>query len=154
MGPYVETTESAAPALLVLSPETILVRTTLCSVDTPCHGLTALHRERPGEPVAGNLLGGFCEGGRGTSELVARPVPTHHRVNHDKLMGQIAKRVEDKRLRKLIRAFLSAGVMEGGLVSPSVAGTPQGGPLSPLLSNLVLDELDRELERRGHRYVR
>src|ERR1022692_1743635 len=76
------------------------------------------------------------------------------RVNHDKLMGQIAKRVEDKRLRKLIRAFLNAGVMEGGLVSPSVEGTPQGGPLSPLLSNLVLDELDRELERRGHRYVR
>src|SRR5712691_3307138 len=76
------------------------------------------------------------------------------RVNHDKLMGQIAKRVEDKRLLKLIRAFLTAGVMEDGLVSPSVEGTPQGGPLSPLLSNLVLDELDRELERRGHRFVR
>src|SRR5271167_1155108 len=76
------------------------------------------------------------------------------RVNHDKLMGQIAKRVEDKRLRKLIRAFLNAGVMENGLVSPSVEGTPQGGPLSPLLSNLVLDEFDRELERRGHHYVR
>ncbi len=76
------------------------------------------------------------------------------RVNHDKLMGQIAKRIEDKRLRKLIRAFLNAGVMENGLVSPSVEGTPQGGPLSPLLSNLVLDELDRELERRGHRFVR
>ncbi len=76
------------------------------------------------------------------------------RVSHDKLMGQIAKRVEDKRLLKLIRAFLNAGVMENGLVSPSVEGTPQGGPLSPLLSNLVLDELDRELERRGHRYVR
>jgi RNA-directed DNA polymerase len=76
------------------------------------------------------------------------------RVNHDKLMGQIAKRVEDKRLQKLIRAFLNAGVMENGLVSPSVEGTPQGGPLSPLLSNLVLDELDRELERRGHRFVR
>src|SRR6202012_1539754 len=76
------------------------------------------------------------------------------RVNHDKLMGQIAKRVEDKRLLKLIRAFLNAGVMENGLVSPSVEGTPQGGPLSPLLSNLVLDELDRELERRGHRFVR
>ncbi len=76
------------------------------------------------------------------------------RVNHDKLMGQIAKRVEDKRLLKLIRAFLNAGVMEIGLVSPSVEGTPQGGPLSPLLSNLVLDELDRELERRGHRFVR
>src|SRR6202020_1677591 len=68
------------------------------------------------------------------------------RVNHDKLMGQIAKRVEDKRLRKLIRAFLNAGVMENGLVSPSVEGTPQGGPLSPLLSNLVLDALDRELK--------
>jgi RNA-directed DNA polymerase len=76
------------------------------------------------------------------------------RVNHDKLMGQIAKRVEDKRLLKLIRAFLNAGVMENGLVSPSVEGTPQGGPLSPLLSNLVLDEFDRELERRGHRFVR
>jgi RNA-directed DNA polymerase len=76
------------------------------------------------------------------------------RVNHDKLMGQIAKRTEDKRLLKLIRAFLNAGVMENGLVGPSVEGTPQGGPLSPLLSNLVLDELDRELERRGHRFVR
>jgi RNA-directed DNA polymerase len=76
------------------------------------------------------------------------------RVNHDKLMGQVAKRVEDKRLLKLIRAFLKAGVMENGLVSPSVEGTPQGGPLSPLLSNLVLDELDRELERRGLRFVR
>jgi RNA-directed DNA polymerase len=76
------------------------------------------------------------------------------RVNHDKLVGQIAKRVEDKRLLKLIRAFLNAGVMENGLVSPSVEGTPQGGPLSPLLSNLVLDELDRELERRGHRFIR
>src|SRR3989442_4047127 len=76
------------------------------------------------------------------------------RVSHDKLMGQIAKRVESKRLLKLIRAFLNAGVMENGLVSPSVEGTPQGGPLSPLLSNLVLDELDRELERRGHRYAR
>src|SRR5271167_227828 len=76
------------------------------------------------------------------------------RVNHDKLMGQLSKRVEDKRLLKLIRAFLNAGVMENGLVSPSVEGTPQGGPLSPLLSNLVLDELDRELERRGHRFLR
>src|SRR6266516_2457838 len=76
------------------------------------------------------------------------------RVNHDKLMAQIAKRVEDKQLLKLIRAFLNAGVMENGLVSPSVEGTPQGGPLSPLLSNVVLDELDRELERRGHRFVR
>ena len=76
------------------------------------------------------------------------------RVNQDRLMGQIAKRVEDKRLLKRIRAFLHAGVMKNGLVSPSVEGTPQGSPLSPLRSNLVRDELDRELERRGHRFVR
>jgi RNA-directed DNA polymerase len=76
------------------------------------------------------------------------------RVNHDKLMGRIAKRVSDKRLTKLIRAYLRAGVMEDGLVSPVDEGTPQGGPLSPLLSNIVLDELDRELERRGLRFAR
>lgn len=76
------------------------------------------------------------------------------RVNHDRLMAAVAKRVADKRMLKLIRAFLEAGVMEDGLVSAVDEGTPQGGPLSPLLSNLVLDELDRELERRGHRFVR
>jgi RNA-directed DNA polymerase len=76
------------------------------------------------------------------------------RVNHDALMGRVAKRVADTRLRRLIRAFLNAGVMEHGLVSPTDEGTPQGGPLSPLLSNVVLDDLDRELERRGHRFVR
>ena len=76
------------------------------------------------------------------------------RVNHDRLMGRLAQRVRDKRMLKLIRAFLNAGVMEKGLVSPTTEGTPQGGPLSPFLSNIVLDELDRELERRGHCFVR
>src|SRR5919198_745903 len=76
------------------------------------------------------------------------------RVNHDILMGLIAKRVADKRILKLTRAFLNAGVMEGGLVSPTEEGTPQGGPLSPLLSNLMLDVLDKELEKRGHHFVR
>jgi RNA-directed DNA polymerase len=76
------------------------------------------------------------------------------RVNHDRLMARIAGRETDKRLLKLIRAFLNAGVLENGLVSPTDEGTPQGGPLSPLLSNLVLDELDRELERRGHLFAR
>ena len=76
------------------------------------------------------------------------------RVNHDKLMASIARRVTDKRMLRLIGAFLKVGVMENGLVSPAEEGTPQGGPLSPLLSNIVLDELDRELERRKHCFVR
>jgi RNA-directed DNA polymerase len=76
------------------------------------------------------------------------------RVNHDVLMSRVARRISDKRMLKLIRGFLNSGVMENGLVGPTEEGTPQGGPLSPLLSNLLLDELDRELERRGHRFVR
>jgi RNA-directed DNA polymerase len=76
------------------------------------------------------------------------------RVNHDVLMSRVAKRISDKRMLKLIRGFLNSGVMENGLVGPTDEGTPQGGPLSPLLSNLLLDDLDRELERRGHRFVR
>ncbi len=76
------------------------------------------------------------------------------RGNHDMLMGRVAKRIADMRVRTLIRAYLNAGVMENGLVSPTDEGTPQGGPLSPLLSNLLLDDLDRELERRGHCFVR
>ena len=76
------------------------------------------------------------------------------RVSHDKLMARMKARVGDQRMLKLIRAFLRAGVMEGGLVSPVDEGTPQGGPLSPLLSNIVLDEFDWELERRGLRFAR
>jgi len=76
------------------------------------------------------------------------------RVNHDILMGLVAKRVSDKRILKLIRGFLTAGVLADGLVGPTEEGTPQGGPLSPLLSNLMLDVLDKELEKRGHHFVR
>ncbi|OHX48572.1 group II intron reverse transcriptase/maturase [Planococcus salinarum] len=76
------------------------------------------------------------------------------RVNHDKLMGQLAKRIEDKRLLKLIHKYLKTGIMINGVVMNSEEGTPQGGPLSPLLSNIVLDELDKELEKRGHQFVR
>lgn len=76
------------------------------------------------------------------------------RVNHDKLLYLLAKRIEDKRVLRLIRQYLEAGVMTGGLVSPTEEGTPQGGPLSPLLSNVVLHELDKELEKRGHRFCR
>jgi RNA-directed DNA polymerase len=74
------------------------------------------------------------------------------RVNHDKLMAEVSKRIADRRVLRLIRAFLTAGVLDAGLFQDSREGTPQA--LSPVLSNLVLDELDRELERRGHRFVR
>lgn len=76
------------------------------------------------------------------------------KVNHDRLMSTLAKRVKDKPLLKLIRKYLQAGVMINGVVSSTEEGTPQGGPLSPLLSNIVLDELDKELEERGHKFVR
>jgi RNA-directed DNA polymerase len=76
------------------------------------------------------------------------------KVNHDVLMARLARRIKDKHVLLLIRRYLQAGVLEGGLVSQRTQGTPQGGPLSPLLSNILLDELDKELERRGHRFVR
>lgn len=76
------------------------------------------------------------------------------RVNHDKLMARVARVVKDKRVLRLIRQYLESGVMVNGVVMESAEGTPQGGPLSPLLSNIMLDDLDHELERRGHKFVR
>jgi group II intron reverse transcriptase/maturase len=76
------------------------------------------------------------------------------RVNHDVLMDRLAKRIDDKAVLRLIRRYLEAGIMDHGVVTERVEGTPQGGPLSPLLANVLLDEVDRELEKRGHRFVR
>jgi retron-type reverse transcriptase len=74
------------------------------------------------------------------------------RINHDRLMQRLSKVVSDRRLLRLINAYLKAGMMEGGLIEQRTSGTPQGSPLSPLLSNIVLDELDKELETRGHSF--
>ena len=76
------------------------------------------------------------------------------RVNHDILMSRLARRISDKRVLRLIRRYLQAGMMTDGMASPRTEGTPQGGPLSPLMSNILLDELDKELERRGHKFCR
>jgi group II intron reverse transcriptase/maturase len=76
------------------------------------------------------------------------------RVNHDVLMARVGRKIDDRRVLGLIRRYLQSGIMVGGLVEQRVEGTPQGGPISPLLSNILLDDLDRELERRGHRFCR
>src|SRR5262247_1701231 len=76
------------------------------------------------------------------------------RVNHDVLMSRLARKISDKRALRIIRRYLQAGMMTGGVANPRTEGTPQGGPLSPLMSNVLLDELDKELERRGHKFCR
>ncbi|NRS84624.1 retron-type reverse transcriptase [Clostridium tetanomorphum] len=76
------------------------------------------------------------------------------KVNHDMLMSKLSKKIKDKRVLKLIRAYLTSGVMINGIVNRTEEGTPQGGLLSPILSNIILDDLDKELERRGHKFCR
>ena len=110
---------------------------------------------RPGRSAQGAVAAGRRHVEAGFRWVVDLDVEKFFdRVNHDVLMARVARKVKDKRLLKLIRAYLNAGIMVEGVVQPRDEGTPQGGPLSPLLSNILLDELDKELERRGHRFCR
>jgi RNA-directed DNA polymerase len=113
------------------------------------------HGFRPGRSAQGAVRAAQAYIAAGDRHVVDLDIEKFFdRVNHDILMGLVSKRLSDRRILRLIRGFLTAGVLADGLVGPTDEGTPQGGPLSPLLSNLMLDELDRELERRGHRFVR
>lgn len=110
---------------------------------------------RPGRNAHGAVKRGFAYIKEGYDWVVDMDVEKFFdRVNHDILMSRVARKVKDKILLKLIRAFLNAGIMVNGIVSPHDEGTPQGSPLSPLLSNIYLDDLDKELERRGHKFCR
>src|SRR6201982_1637454 len=138
MGPHVETTESAAPALLVLSTESILVRITLCSVDTPSDGMTAHLTRATWGARCGKSARRVLRGGTGTSGLTARLVPTHHGLSHEWLVKFVEHRVADRRVVRLIQKWLNAGVLEDGRRTRVEEGTPQGGSASPLLANVYL----------------
>src|ERR1700745_812306 len=147
MGPHVETTESAAPALLVLSTESILVRITLCSVDTPSDGMTAHLTRATWGARCGKSARRVLRGGRGTSDLGARLAPHHHSLSQDLLLRAVKKHAPEQRIVLYIERWLKAPVQEeDGRLVPREKGTPQGGVVSPLLANLFLHyALDRWL---------
>src|SRR5271169_3666362 len=147
MGPHVEASESAAPALLVLSTESILVRITLCGLDTPSDGMTANLTRATWGARCGKSARRVLRGGTGTSDLVARLVPTHHTLPHSELLKSVARRVVDGNMLHLIKMWLEAPVEETderGNKRRSTRnrdegrGSPQGSPISPLLSNLYM----------------
>jgi group II intron reverse transcriptase/maturase len=113
------------------------------------------HGFRPGRGAHGAVMAAQAHVQAGYAVVVDVDLESFFdRVNHDILMDRMAKRIADKRVLGLIRRYLQAGILEHGVHSEREEGTPQGGPLSPLLANVLLDEVDRELERRGHRFVR
>src|ERR1700730_10835160 len=150
MGPHVETKESAAPALLVLSTESSLARITLCGVDTPSDGMTAHLTRATWGARCGKSARRVLRGGTGTSDLVARLVPTHHNIDHHRLMERVRARVTDGKLTRLIAQFLKAEVLSDGFLLPTDKGTPQGGVISPLLANIALGIIEERYERWTH----
>src|ERR1700719_2942201 len=159
MGPHVETSESAAPALLVLSTQSILVRITLCGVDTPRDGMTANLTRATWGARCGKSARRVLRGGTGTSGLTARLVPTHHSIPHSELLNSVARRVVDGAMLHLIKMWLEAPVEETdehGNKRRSTRnrdngrGTPQGAPISPLLSNLYMRRFVLGWKKLGH----
>src|SRR6266567_3096376 len=159
MGPHVETKESAAPALLVLPTESILVRITLCRVHTPSDGMTANLTRATWGARCGKSARRVLRGGTGTSDLVARLVPTHHTLPHSELLKSVARRVVDGAMLHLIKMWLEAPVEETdehGNKRRSThnrdegRGTPQGAPISPLLSNLYMRRFVLGWKKLGH----
>jgi RNA-directed DNA polymerase len=135
-----------------------LIQQAILQVLTPLYDPTFSdnsHGFRPGRSAHGAILKAREYVDEGYDWVVDMDLSKFFdRVNHDVLMSRIARCVKDKQLLRLIRRYLQAGMMEGGVTSKRTEGTPQGGPLSPLLSNILLDELDKELESRGHRFCR
>src|SRR5271169_2884194 len=159
MGPHVEASESAAPALLVLSTESILVRITLCGLDTPSDGMTANLTRATWGARCGKSARRVLRGGTGTSDLVARLVPTHHSIPHSELLQSVARRVVDGAMLHLIKMWLEAPVEETdehGNTRRSTRnrdegrGTPQGSPISPLFSNLYMRRFVLGWKKLGH----
>src|ERR1700688_921441 len=136
MGPHVETKESAAPALLVLSTESILVRITLCSVDTPSDGMTAHLTRATWGARCGKSARRVLRGGTGPSDLVARLVPTHHHLSHRWMLARVPMDTD------ILEKWLKSGYLEDTNWFATEAGTPQGGIVSPTLANLTLDGLE------------
>src|SRR5438552_9951972 len=159
MGPHVETKESAAPALLVLSQESKLVRITLRGVDTPSDGMTANLTRATWGARCGKSARRVLRGGTGTSGLTARLVPTHHTLPHAELLKSVARRVIDGAMLHLIKMWLEAPVEETderGNKRRSMRnrdegrGSPQGSPISPLLSNLYMRRFVLGWKKLGH----
>ena len=144
--------QSETSCILVLPEKSGLVQANLCRGSTS-RRLSNKRESTLGSPLRENRTAGFAWGFGRKGEIL-RPNSISHTMNQDRLIGRLGKLIEDKRILKLVGIMLRSGVMKDGVVTPTREGAIQGSPLSPLLSNLVLDELDKEIEARGLKFCR